>query len=111
MLDTFAVYKRKAIENGVPIFPRKFSLPFLADLKVQLGSFEYAANYDNDPVDPESQKFHPPARYWTDLGDGAEHTITVDPAISEKKDSCDAVILDAAMTKANQMCVVEYTAL
>lgn len=108
--DKFAVYKRRAVEDGKPIFPKKFSLETLANIKAQIGSFEYSSNYDNDPINPEEQAFKPPFRYWKDLGDGAVHYGTFDPATSEKKNSCDAVVMDGCITKANQLCVVEYKA-
>ena len=108
--DRYAVHKRKATENGEPIFPKKFSVSKLKSIKADVGSFEYAANYDNDPVDPETQAFKPPFRTWKELGDGAVHYGAFDPATSEKKNACDAVVMDACMTRANQLCAVEYKA-
>lgn len=108
MKNTFAVYKRKATENGVPIFPKKFSLEALELLKKQLGTYEYSCNYENEPINSETQHFRPPVRYWTDLGEGAQHTLTVDLAISEKTSADYTVVLDMARTRSNQLCVVEY---
>ena len=104
----FVVYKRKAIEDNAPIFKKKFSIDMLANLREQLGSHEYSANYDNDPLSQSARVFKDPVRYWTDLGDDPVHAITLDFATSQKKGSCDAVVLDAAISKANQLCVVEY---
>lgn len=106
--DAFVVYKRKAVESGVVIFPKKFSIEKLANIKMQIGTTEYSSNFDNEPLSSEDQVFKGTALYWTDLGDGAIHAITFDPATSEKKTSCDAVVMDSAITKSNQLCVVEY---
>lgn len=109
--DRFVVYKRQAREMGKPIFPKKFTSEKLDSLKITLGSYDYGCNYDNEPVSPDTQVFKPPFnRYFTDLGDGAIHAITFDPATSEKKNACDAVVLDGAVMRNNQLCVVEYTA-
>lgn len=106
--EKFDIYKRSAIENEQVIFPKKFSLETLADLKQSKGSYEFACQYMNDPMPSEDQHFKLPVRYWTDLGDSSRHTISVDLAISEKTSADYTVVMDCAVTASNQLCVVEY---
>lgn len=47
------VYRRSAIENGMPIWPARFSLETLEQLRADLGDYIYSCQYLNDPV-PES---------------------------------------------------------
>ena len=106
--DKFDVHIRKAIEDGRVIFPKKFSQEILDDLKKEKGSFEFNAQYMNDPIGEENEHFKLPMRYWTDLGDNPKHTITVDLAISEKTSADYTVVMDCAVTASNQLAVVEY---
>lgn len=107
--DKFDVYIRKAVEDGNVIFPKKFSHEILADLKKDKGSYEFNAQYMNDPIGEDNEHFHKPIRYWTELGENPKHTITVDLAISEKDSADYTVVMDCAMTQSNQLCVVEYS--
>jgi len=103
----FAVYKRTAVENGKPIFPKKFTLETLAAIRHEIGSFDYSANYDNDPIDPENQMFRPPVRYWTSIPENIMRIITVDPA-GDSADSDFNVVSEIGFSKANQLYVMRY---
>lgn len=109
--DAFVVYKRAAIEDGKVIFPQKFSQIKLDNLKGQIGTYEFSCNFENDPINPESQHFKKPFRYWTNEHNElihAQHTGTVDLAISEKTAADYSVVMDCAITPANQLWVVDY---
>lgn len=43
--------------GGVPIFPEEFPLSKLADLRKIWGPYHYAAQYLNNPIDPEAVRF------------------------------------------------------
>jgi len=106
--DAFVFLKREAIEKGEVIFPKKFTKEGLDNIKAQIGSYEYACNYNNEPISPDNQHFKPPIRYWTNLDEKSNHYGAFDPATSEDKKACDAVIIDGCITPSNQMCVAEY---
>lgn len=103
-------YVRKVIEDESFIFPRKFSAAVLDQLRREKGSYETSAQYFNEPVSEEDQQFGPPVRYWKELGEGVQHYGAFDPATSERKDACDAVVLSGALNQANQLLAVEYKA-
>lgn len=115
MAEKFYVYTRYAresergvpAEDGHPIFPKKFTVDNLTDLKKQIGTYEWATNYMNNPINPETQLFKPPVRHWESIPEGSRHFITVDLAGTEE-DSDFNVITDCAWSKANQLYVVEY---
>lgn len=106
--DSFAIYKRAAIENKAVIFPKKFSFESLKTIKTQIGSYEFSCNYENEPTSPINRIFTPPVRYWDTLPETLANVVTVDPAISKKQDSCDAVVMDLSFTKQKQFYVNEY---
>lgn len=116
--EQWDVYKCGATKDntidGEVIFPKKFSTAKLHELRAgkntdeAMGDYEFFCQYFNEPIATESQHFKPPVRFWTDLGDHAVHTLTVDLAISEKTSADYSVVMDCALTRANQLCVVEY---
>ena len=53
----YSVYERQAIENGVSIWPERFSLETLSGIKKNQGSYVFSSQYMNNPVDPESALF------------------------------------------------------
>ncbi len=55
--ESYLIYKRKAIENGKPIYPNKYTLEDLKDIRREQGSYIYSCQYDNEPVDDERAKF------------------------------------------------------
>jgi len=94
--------------SGNVIFPKKFSAEKLQKLLDAKGTYEFYSQYFNVCQRKDSQHFKPPARYWSNL-DECEYYITFDPATSEKKAACDAVVMVGAINKANQLLAVEYT--
>ena len=108
------VYVVKATTNGdvdgPVIFPNKFNNRILRGLLSEKGPYEFNAQYMNDPIPESSSHFPAPVRYWNEIGDGAIHYVSFDPATAEKKDSCDAVVMDACINRANQLMAVEYKA-
>lgn len=109
--ERFAVYRTGPVDpkTGLPIFPKKFSLQVLANLKLKIGSYDFSCNMENDPTSPTNRIFQPPFRYWDSMPEEVAHVITVDPAISNKKESCDAVVIDSAESRSGQVFAVEYT--
>lgn len=120
-LEQFDVYIKGATKDGTidgeVIFPKKFSTKKLYEIRdgkgieeEGMGSFEFYAQYFNQCISMDTQHFKMPVRYWNELGDGSIHYGAFDPATSEKKDACDAVVIDGAITRSNQLLAVEYKA-
>lgn len=42
---------------GVPIFPEEYTVEKLAEIRSIFGSYNYAAQYRNNPIDPEAVRF------------------------------------------------------
>lgn len=103
-------YVRKVEIDSKFIFPKKFNNNIMAQIAREKGSFETSAQYYNDPISSEDQQFKPPVRYWSEIGEGTVHYGAFDPATSEKKNSCDAVVLSGALNRGNQLLAVEYKA-
>lgn len=59
--EGYLIYKRKAVENGKPIYPSKYSIEVLKEIRREQGSYIYSCQYDNEPVDDENAKFQ---RAW-----------------------------------------------
>lgn len=95
-------------EGTLPVFPKKWKIHQLEILRSQIGGYEYSCNIENNPTSPTNRIFQPPMRYWDSLPEEISHVITVDPAISKRKDSADAVVVDTAESRAGQIFVVEY---
>jgi len=54
----YFIYRRKAKENGIPIWGERFTNEELDRLKYdELGSYIYSCQYDNDPVPEEDAHF------------------------------------------------------
>ena len=92
------------------IFKKKFSIPVLKELRKMKGSYEFNAQYMNTITSPETRIFNPPVRYW-DMFDVMTlgSAITFDPATSNKKESCDAVLLASGLNESSQLCVLGYS--
>lgn len=87
----FEVMVRKVIENGEPVFPQKFSLEYINQLKLEKGSYEFNSQYNNDPVSEDSADFKKEFIKWIpsiaiDPSKGQTY-ITVDPAVSKEAGS------------------------
>lgn len=85
------LYLRKAIEDGKPIFPTRFSLASLEAERVVLGNFIFNCQYLMEPWEESGKKFD---LNWLKYHDGLPpkargyHIVAVcDPANSRKKKS------------------------
>lgn len=83
--------KRVLDEKGLPIFPQKFTPEHIQGLKEEKGSYEFNAQYNNDPVADESADFKREHFKWFGLStinykDGSVY-ITIDPAVSKEAGS------------------------
>ncbi len=115
------VYVRKAVENGVPIFPTKFVLTTadkkegekkesIEQLKADLIPSEFAALYLNDPVDSDAIEFKPP---WfqplTDLKawERSKCLLAIDPAFRLKQTNDFTGITISRINQQGQIAVCE----
>lgn len=86
------VYLRKAIENGAPIFPQKFSLSALETLRTEWGNYLFSSQYMMEPSDPADKRFK---REWLHYYSeeirpdkkGMVFFLVVDPASRRRKSS------------------------
>ena len=88
IVQDFKVVQRKAIENGKPIWPKKFSLEGLAKIKRVQGPSVFSNQYMNEPLDAKTAVFrHEYFKYkdWDDLKEPYRLYATADLALSEKK--------------------------
>jgi hypothetical protein len=92
MAEDVVAYVRQAVEGGKSIWPEKFTLEKLGELKAQMGSYLYGSQYLNDPTDPESAILRRDQIRWTPehMAPPAEECTRVtvtDWAMSEKTTS------------------------
>ena len=52
-------YIRSAIENEVPVFPQRFTLSILADIRNREGDYKFNCQYMNNPTAPGGADFDP----------------------------------------------------
>lgn len=80
------VLVRKVLDdNGKPIFPQKFTLPFIDSLKAEKGSYEFNAQYNNDPIAEEEADFKRSSfKYHQRSPEQGDIYITIDPAATTK---------------------------
>lgn len=86
------VYLRRAIENGLPIFPQKFSLKALESLRTKWGNYLFQSQYLLDPTDPSDKKFRTEwLQYFHEPilpgKRGLNFFLVVDPASRRRKES------------------------
>lgn len=76
---------RAIADDGQSLWPERFSIDELARIKRDIGSFAFACEYQNNPVDEESKMFRlQDLRYYTVAPPDLDVVIAVDPAISTK---------------------------
>lgn len=86
---SFEVMVRKVIEDGKPIFPQKFSMEYIEQLKRDKGSSEFNGQYMNDPISDEDAEFRrEDLIFYNPKEVTGDIYITVDPAVS-KNDNAD----------------------
>lgn len=85
------VYFRKAVEDGQPIFPSRFTLETLERTRITLGGFIYSCQYMMEPKDPSAVRFQREwLRYTTRIypdAMGYRFFLLVDPASTRKEHS------------------------
>lgn len=112
LTEDYDIYVKGVTEDGSLegkyIFPKKFNINVMNELLRDKGSYEVSCQYFNNPKNPASRIFNPPVRYWQYIPEKSFHVITVDPAISKRKESCDGVVMDTCLTPANQTYVCDY---
>ena len=107
-LDRF--YRQAFAADGSPIWPERFSVEALDDIRHKIGTFKFSCQYLNNPHDPESTSFDEKwLRYYERFGDeiinrstGSRTPIATlrrfircDPAISEKPGAArSAIVVD-----------------
>jgi predicted phage terminase large subunit-like protein len=96
---------------GEALQKNRYPLEALAALKLSLGPANFAAQYQQDPVDPSSREFHPEwFKYYVDRPDGARRVFTaVDPAFSQKDSADDSAIVTGAF-EGDKLYILEITA-
>jgi predicted phage terminase large subunit-like protein len=83
----------RALEGGKSTYQR-YTKDSLEAIRDRLGTFMFSALYMNNPMSSENATFKPEwVRETTELFDGGKVVVTVDPAISEKRDSADTAIV------------------
>ena len=123
-----ARFIRGAIEDGEPIFPERFSLKKLQEIRDVVGEYRWSCNYMNNPRNNEIQDLNiEDLRFWrwNEAGDRVELftpdgvvcdswrldeldvTITVDPAPAETITSDRNAISVVGVSPRNQMVVLE----
>jgi len=80
--------RRVLDEQGKPIFPQKFTHEHIAALKAEKGSYEFNAQYNNDPVSEEEADFKRDwFKYYSRPPEHGAIYITIDPAATTKDTS------------------------
>lgn len=105
------LYRRKAIENNIPIWKERFTKDELMWLKhEELGSYIYSCQYDNDPVPEEDAHFRRTDINWIDELDVPMDTVNfaaVDMADEETTRGDFTVITIASFDSDGKMYVRE----
>jgi len=110
--DLYDVYVRQAIEDGKPIWPEKFDIAALEEIKREQGSYIWSCQYLNNPVDDETAIFRKTwIKYFEDddlkiLGK-TNCFITLDPAVSEEQHADNSVFVVNLVDKHNNWWIVD----
>lgn len=115
--DVYDIYVRRAIEDGKPIFPEKFTIELLQEIRREQGSYIYSCQYENNPVDDEDAVFK---REWLKFykddelaearGRKGNYFITIDPAVSEDARADNSVFVVNWVDPDNVWWIVEIVA-
>lgn len=86
LFPAFVKMRFQAIENDQAIFPDRFSKQKLDEIKAEIGSYAFACEYQNQPVDVESKMFQTSWLSYYDAVPSNLYVITaIDPAVSESE--------------------------
>jgi predicted phage terminase large subunit-like protein len=112
--DDFAVLRLPAYEgefgSGKLLFPTRLSWKVLGELKRKQGSYHFASQYLLDPIPTEDQVFKGPFKTYeeTDIrGIDLRRFVTLDPAISEKKDADYSAMVCVGVDKNNTWYILD----
>lgn len=96
-------------ERGL-IFPQKFSLERLAEIRKEVGPYIYSCQYLLDPIDPETAMFKRPwIQYYDTWRPGPYRAyITVDQAYSLKKTADYTVVMQTRVDRDKNLYVADY---
>lgn len=87
-------------KEGEALWPSKFPLSVLNNIKQTLGTYNFQSQYQQNPIASELQEFHEHQfKYFEDddiKGKYLKYYTLVDPAISQKKEADNTVILTVA---------------
>ena len=84
-------------KEGEPLWPAKFPLPVLNNIRSTAGVYNFVSQYQQDPIATESQEFKEHHfKYFEEedlMGKYLRYYTIVDPAISQKKSADNTVVL------------------
>ena len=112
--EDFDILNLMATHNGTLsgecLYPKKLDRQVLEGLLRDKGSYDFYLQYMNTITSSDTKIFKPPFRYWSvnDLRT-AKNCIAFDPATSERKNSCEAVVMASGLNESSQLCVLGYT--
>jgi len=103
----YGMITRKEWES---LAPKRFWLDVLALIKESVWKVNFSCQYQQNPVDKESQEFHEEwFRYEDNMPSMGRVFTTVDPAFTKNKNSDDSAIV-TGMFIDDKMYILEYTA-
>jgi len=78
-------YIRQAIEDGKPVFPERYGLDELKNIRERQGYYIFSCQYQNDAIPQEDARFKKDwIEYYEVLPDNLRYVMAVDPAISDR---------------------------
>lgn len=87
-LPAIATHKELYREEGAALWPEKYPVPALNEIKTTIGPYDWDALYQGSPVLTENQEFDPAwYKYRTEAdlaGKNTRNFLTIDTAISKK---------------------------
>jgi predicted phage terminase large subunit-like protein len=102
----YHVYQRAAIENGEPIFPEKFTLEALENIRRKQGSTIFSCQYMNQPYNPEDRVFKS-FELFTEIPRGLTYFITTDFAAKADELNDDSVLVVSGFDQNGKEWVVD----
>src|SRR3990167_4066662 len=108
--STWRVFREPAEGPAGVIFPQKFSLPRLKEIRHEVGPYIYSCQYLLDPIDPENAMFR---RQWFQYFDtwhpGPYRSyVTIDLAYSDKKSADYTVLMHTKADQFKNLYVTDY---
>jgi predicted phage terminase large subunit-like protein len=98
-------------EDGSPLFPERYTLEKLAELRREKGSLEFSGQYLNSPVDEENAPFKSKhIKYWYNLQDvpPTYKFLSIDPSLTQKRESDYTGLMVVGMDKNGAVWVHDY---